>query len=279
MADHSVAVSGETRLVGVMGWPVRHSLSPAIHNAAFAAMGLDWRSLAFPVREGDAEAAVSGIRSMGIEGMSVTMPHKAAIVAALDELAPSAAALGVVNCIARDGDRLIGHSTDGAGFVHAVNAEGGMDVAGQRCLVVGAGGAARAIVEALAVHGAADIAVLNRTASKAEAAVALGGANARVATADDIADAALVVNATSVGMGDDDRLPLDPRSLRAGQLVADIIYNPAETALMRAAVAAGARAMNGVSMLVYQAAVALKIWTGEEPDSAAMLAKAKSVLG
>ncbi|MEL6985325.1 MAG: shikimate dehydrogenase, partial [Actinomycetota bacterium] len=144
-------ISGNTRLAGVIGDPVRHSLSPAIHNAAFAACGLDWVYVALPVPAGGGAAAVEGMRTLGIDGLSVTMPHKAEVAAAVDELTPAAAALGVCNCLYRAdrGERIVGHSTDGDGFVTAFQTRFDRSPAGLSFLIAGAGGAARSIVESL----------------------------------------------------------------------------------------------------------------------------------
>lgn len=275
-------ISGYTEVCGVIGDPVRHSLSPAIHNAAFADMGVDWVSLAFTVAPEDATVAVAGLRAMGLRGVSVTMPHKALVVPALDQLAPSAQALGVVNCIANDNGVLTGHSTDGIGFVNSLASDFGVPVAGGRFVIVGAGGAARSIVHALGVDGAQDIAVTNRTLAKAEDVVLLGGAAARVVDGASLTAAMkaadVVVNTTSVGMGEDPSMPFDPSPLTDAQVLVDIIYNPIETALMTAAAAAGARTANGVSMLVHQAVEQLRLWTGHMPDPAVMMTAASAAL-
>jgi shikimate dehydrogenase len=278
------APTGSTRLAAVIGSPVRHSLSPVLHNAAFAAAGLDWVYVALEVGPGRVPEALAGMRALGIGGLSVTMPHKEAVAAECDRLSDDAAALGAVNCVVPDGDELVGHNTDGAGFVAALSADG-VDPAGMACVVLGAGGAARAIALALARAGAAEVAVVNRTADRAEQAVALlGGVGRVVAPADageSVGAAGLVVNATSVGMGDPapSDLPLDPARLRAGQVVADIVYRPLETALLRAARTRGATAVNGVPMLVHQAAVAFELWTGVPAPVAAMTASVARQLG
>jgi shikimate dehydrogenase len=278
------APTGSTRLAAVIGSPVRHSLSPVLHNAAFAAAGLDWVYVALEVGPGRVPEALAGMRALGIGGLSVTMPHKEAVAAECDRLSDDAAALGAVNCVVPDGDELVGHNTDGAGFVAALSADG-VDPAGMACVVLGAGGAARAIALALARAGAAEVAVVNRTAARAEQAVALlGGVGRVVAPADageSVGAAGLVVNATSVGMGDPapSDLPLDPARLRAGQVVADIVYRPLETALLRAARTRGATAVNGVPMLVHQAAVAFELWTGVPAPVAAMTASVARQLG
>ncbi len=185
---------------------MRHSLSPAIHNAAFSASGLDWVFVALPVPDGGGAEAVDAMRVLGLEGLSVTMPHKAAVIAGVDRLTPTADSLDAVNCVFRDpGDRsiLVGDNTDGAGFLAGLADDFGFDVAQRRCVVLGAGGAARAVVLALAGAGAASIVVVNRSPARARAAAALAGGAGGVATVDAVAGADLVVNATPVGMAGD----------------------------------------------------------------------------
>jgi len=252
-----------TRVAAVIGHPVRHSLSPTIHNAAFASQGLDWAYLAFDVEPGAAPAAVAAVRALGLGGLSVTMPHKATVLDHLDVLSADAEALGAVNCIVPDGDQLVGHNTDGDGFVDSVATEGGLDPAGARCVVLGAGGAARAVVLALARAGASDIVVVNRSADAAERAVTLAGPVGRVGEPADVAAADLVVNATSVGMrGGPPGSPVEARWLGPDQLVADLVYHPVHTELLALAAARGARTLGGVGMLVHQAARAFELWTG-----------------
>jgi len=263
-------LSGKTRLAIVIGDPVRHSLSPIIHNAAFAACGLDWVFLACEVPEGRVPDALAGAVALGIEGLSVTMPHKAAVAAAVDELSPTARLLGAVNCVARHGDRLVGHSTDGGGFVGALGDEAGWAPAGAGCAVLGAGGAARAVSLALADAGAAEVAVVNRTASNAVTAAALAGHRGRVAEPGEIGGFDLVVNATPLGMSGHGGppTPVDPVLLRPDQLLVDLVYEPAETALLAAARERGLRAFNGVRMLVHQAARAfeqVRPWADRRP--------------
>lgn len=263
--------TGTTRLAAVIGDPVRHSLSPAIHNAAFRALELDWVFLAFEVPDGGAERALAAVRSLGIAGLSVTMPHKTAVAAAVDRLSPDAAALGAVNCVVRRGDELLGENTDGPGFLAALAADTGFEPAGRRCAVVGAGGAARAVVLALARAGAGEVRVVNRTAERAEAAAALAGDVGRVGTERDLAGADLIVQATSVGMGDRaDALAFDPGLLHEGQVLVELVYQPAETALLAAARARGLTAANGLGMLVHQAAIAFELWTGRPAPLATM---------
>lgn len=260
---------------------MRHSLSPAIHNAAFAAAGLDWVFVAFEVPEGAAPGAVDAMRALGLGGMSVTMPHKAAVVAALDRCEGDAATLGVVNCVVPDGGALVGHNTDGEGFLRGLRADFDLDPAGARCAVLGAGGAARAVVLALARAGAGGIDVVGRDPARAQECAALAPELARVAGADAVRGADLVVNATPVGMGvprGEGRTPVPVGSLSGGQVVADLVYHPAETALMVAAAGAGARTSNGLSMLVHQAAVAFELWTGVQAPVGAMEAAAAGAI-
>jgi shikimate dehydrogenase len=265
---------------GVIGRPIGHSLSPAIFRAAFGALGLDgWAYEAFEVGEDQAAAFAGRVRD-DLVGLSVTMPDKAAVIPALDELAPVAADLGAVNCIARhpeDAARLVGHNTDGPGLVDALRLDEGLDLHGRRAVLLGAGGAGRAVARALGEAGV-ELAVVNRSADRAEVAARLAGARGRVGTLDDVAGAELIVNATSVGMGDDHRLPLERDLLHGGQVVVDLVYHPLETPLLAAAAAAGAHPVGGVGMLVHQAAHQLRLWTGAEPPVDAMRAGALAAL-
>ena len=279
-------ITGHTRAAGVIGTPIRHSLSPAIFNAAFVAAGLDWAYLAFDVPEGAAGLALGGMRALGIDGLSVTMPHKAAVLDGLDELSPDAEALGAVNCISRRGGMLRGDNTDGPGLVDALRLDDGIEVAGLRSAVIGAGGAGRAVARALAAAGAAEVVIVNRSAAPAERAVALAGPRARVGRPEDVGDVDLVVNATPLGMGivvsttgEPEPLPVDPERLGPGQIVVDLVYHPPVTPLVAAARERGAQGINGLGMLIHQAAHAFRLWTSEEPPVEAMSAAAVAVLG
>lgn len=253
--------TGSTHLAGVIGWPVGHSRSPAIHNAAYRALGLDWVYVALPVPPGEVPAALAGVRSLGIQGLSVTMPHKAAVAAEVDVLTADAAALGAVNSVRRDGDRLVGDNTDGGGFVDSL-LDAGVDPAGRRCVVLGAGGAARAVIRALAVAGAAQVTVVNRDPARARTAAQLAGERGATGTTDDLAGADLLVQATPVGMGGDATLAADPEVLPDGAVVADLVYHPLVTPLLAAAAGRGLRTVDGLGMLVHQAARQLEAWTG-----------------
>lgn len=265
----------------MVGAPVRHSLSPTIYNAAFAADGLDWSFVAFEVGEGCGAAAVDAARVLGLAGLSVTMPLKHEVAAAVDELTDDARALGAVNSVKHDGGVLTGGNTDGRGFVRALRAETGFEVPDQCCVVLGAGGAARAVVRALAVEGAREVVVVNRNAERANRAVELAGDRGRAGTVDDIAAADLVVNATPVGMvgGEVGATPFDVSSLRAGQVVADLVYVPSETALVREARQRGITAVSGLGMLVHQAALQYEWWTGRIAPLDAMFDAVREQLG
>lgn len=270
-------VSGATRVAGVIGNPIQHSLSPVLHNAAFAAVGLDWVFVAFEVDDGDAKAALEGMRAFGIDGLSVTMPHKEAVAALVDRRSDDADALSAVNCVVREGGALVGENTDGPGFLDALRVDVGADPDGRCCLVVGAGGAARAVVRALAGVGAAEVIVVNRTADRAEAAAALAGDRGRIGQVEDADGAEIIVNATPIGMTDG-ASPVPPERLGRGQLVVDLVYEPAVTPLLTAARDRGATAVNGLGMLIHQAAHAFRHWTGEDPPVEAMSAAAVAEL-
>jgi shikimate dehydrogenase len=269
-----VSVSGNTRLAAIIGDPVRHSLSPAMHNAAFAAAGLDWLYVALPVPRGAGARALDAIRVLGFEGLSVTMPHKADAADACDEVRGDAARLHSVNCVSRGADgQLVGESTDGEGFLRSVR-EAGHEPAGMRAFVLGAGGAGRAVVLALAQAGAQVRVAARRRDAAADAASLAPGIEVVDWTAADAAaaDSDLIVNATPIGMdaggagGGATALPLDPSRLRAGQAVADLVYHPRRTALLERAGAAGAATVDGVGMLVHQGAIAFERWTGVAPS-------------
>lgn len=257
-------IAGSTHVAAVVGHPVRHSLSPAIHNAAFQATGLDWVYVALDVAPEWGSRAVEAMRTLGISGMSVTMPHKSAVAAAADERTPSVERLGVANCLFwRDG-AVVADSTDGDGFVAAFCQQFGDGLAHRRIGVVGAGGAARSIIEAVGRSGAQSIVVHNRSPERLASAVALAP-QARPGAMADLADCEIIVNATSVGMGGGptpELLPIDTDVIGPDHVVVDIVYNPVQTPLLAAATGVGARTQGGVGMLIHQAALAFERWTG-----------------
>jgi shikimate dehydrogenase len=261
-----------------MGDPVAHSLSPLLHNTAFAELGLDWVSVGFAVPDGATAPALEGMRVLGMAGLSVTMPHKHEVARLVDERTAVAARLGAVNCVVRRGRRLVGDNTDGAGLLAALAHGAGFDPADRRCLVVGAGGAARAAALALAEAGAAEVVVVNRTAGRAHEVVALVGGRCRVGSPDDARRAELVVQATPAGMAGTSAEHQDPlvgaELLGPGQLALDLVYHPRTTRWLAAASARGAATQGGLGMLVHQAAAQLATWTGTPPPVGAMWAAA-----
>jgi shikimate dehydrogenase len=261
-------ITGHTRLAAVIGDPVRHSLSPLMYNAAFAAQGLDWAFGAFEVPDGGGADAVAAMRTLGLAGLAVTMPHKVSVAGAVDALTPAAEALGAVNCVVPSPEGLVGHNTDGDGFVDALRDDEGVDPGGLACLVLGSGGAARAVVRALGAAGAASVVVVARRPEAAAETARLAGAVGRVGTEEAVDEAQLVVNATPLGMAgiatlDGGLLPVDPARLGAGQVVVDLVYHPLVTPLLTEARARGAIAVNGLGMLLHQAGRNFTLWTGD----------------
>jgi shikimate dehydrogenase len=260
-----MSIDARTRVTGIIGWPVAHSLSPAMHNAAFAALGLNWLYGAFPVHPARVEEAVRGLAAAGVAGLNVTIPHKQAVLTACSRVSEAVAAIGAANTLIPDGDGgFHAENTDAAGFLRALDEAGTPGLEGADVLVVGAGGAARAVVFALGTRGAR-VRVANRTP---ERAAALGETVPfeRAALDRAAAGCALVVNATSLGLEDDlvpQDLPLD--GLGPGQAVADIVYKPGGTAWLAAAAARGSRTVDGLAMLLHQGAAAFAAWTGLEP--------------
>jgi len=280
------AIDGKTRILGVFGFPIEHSLSPAMHNAAIAALGLNHLYIPFSVQPDQIGPAIRSLIALGIIGVNLTIPLKELVLPHLDRIAPQALALGAVNTVHNDGGCLVGYNTDEDGFAGPLAAKG-FNPRGKRAVVLGAGGAARAVVFRLLRDGAA-VTLLNRTAARAAALadsvrgasgdLSLVDAGDRGATANAVAEAELLVNATPVGMWPhvDDALPVDSSALHPDLLVYDLIYNPLETRLLAAAREAGARTLNGVGMLVHQGAAAFEIWTGSTPPLEVM---ERAVLG
>ena len=255
----------QANVAAVIGWPISQSLSPVIHNAAFRHHGDNWSYVAYPVEPGDASSAIAAIRSGGLQGLNVTMPHKDAVADLVDELDKSAESIHAVNTVVRTSDgRLRGYSTDGEGLLRAIRINANWDPAGKKICVLGAGGAARSAVDAFSRAGVASIFVVNRTAEKAVQAI--GDSNvAVVGSQSNIHECDIVFNATSVGMGTDESL-VSAELLHEGQLVIDAVYHPLETRLLRDAKSRGATVLDGLWMLIHQACVAQVLWLGREPD-------------
>jgi len=269
VADYLKNVFGRTDLsttrAAVIGSPVIHSLSPLLHNAAFNSLGMDWEYLALEITESELDEVLAQMRSGNLGGLSVTMPFKTRVASLVDECTSTAEKLSAVNCVVANEKGLIGHNTDGDGFLNGLIHEAQFDPKGKKVAVIGAGGAARAVIEALARSGAASIMVVNRTPAKAESAADLAGEVGAVGTLKDISGADLVVNATSIGMKDSQvDIPCSVDLLHSSQLVVDLIYHPLETRWISLAKQKGIDSHNGVSMLLFQAAEAFTLWTGEE---------------
>ena len=264
-------ITGATRLAAVIGSPVRHSRSPAIQNAAFAAAGLDWVYVALEVATGRGTEAVRALPTLGIAGVNVTMPHKAAAAAACDARTPAAARLGSVNTVlVRDDGSLLGDSTDGEGFLRSLG-DAGLDPAGRSVLLLGAGGAARAVAAALVELGARVQVAARRTDAAEELGRVVPDVTVGVWPEAGAVSAEIVVNATPIGMGGADAPPVVPV---ADQWIVDLVYHPLETPWLRRAESAGAHAVGGLGMLVHQAALSFECWTGVPAPLEAMRAAA-----
>jgi shikimate dehydrogenase len=265
-----MGISGKTQVCGVIGDPIEHSLSPAMHNAAFKHLKLDFVFLAFRVKAADLDNAMRGVRGLGIRGLNVTMPHKIAIIRYLDEADSNVRSLGSANTLLNDAGKLSGFNTDGVGALHALR-ENGVNPEGKNVLLLGAGGAAKAIAYALA-RDAGALCILNRVPEKAAVLAdalnrvfskeVVGGVLSPSAVQKNLQDADILVNATSVGMHPNVNQSLvAPQWLKPDLAVMDIVYNPVETKLAKDAKAAGARVISGVEMLLYQGAASFQIWT------------------
>ena len=264
------------KLAALIGYPIGHSISPAIHNAAYGALGLEARYEAWSTPPDEVEAAVARLRSGNVLGMQVTVPHKQAVMPFLDEVDVTATAIGAVNTISVEDGRLTGHNTDKYGYIRSLR-ETGCDPDGMRVLVLGVGGAERAVAYGLAEAGASTITLAGRNAERLDAAAHHLAASAPAdvliekvlwqgdqVVADACAEADLVVNCTPIGMRhteSEGRSPVPVAALRPGLWVSEIVYNPLETQLLRLAREAGARTVGGLDMLVYQAAEAIRLWT------------------
>ena len=282
-------ITSSTSVAAVIGDPVKHSLSPVIHNVGFRSLGIDWMYVACEVKEGDAQSALDAMKTLGLRGLSVTMPHKTAIASLVDSVSVAAQALNSVNTIEVTSDGLlVGHSTDGDGLVASLD-EQGVSVTGTSILILGAGGAARSVIDALQRHGCRQMFVANRSLDNAQHAAALAPALTTVvsiANLVDLAEAAaksdIIINATSVGMAKNpDNLsvcPLAPDLIDSHHIVVDLVYHPIETELLRLTRKRGAQAIDGLGMLVHQAALQQQIWTGLLPNVSDMYQAALQAL-
>ena len=272
-------ITGHTELIGLMAYPIRHSSSPAMHNAAFAKLGLDYAYLAFEVDNDSLEGAVQGIRSLKLVGSNVSMPNKTVVHKYLDKLSPAAEMCGAVNTIVNEDGVLTGHITDGTGYMMSLK-DNGVDFIGKKMTIVGAGGAATAIEIQAALDGVAEISIFNRKdefwANAEETVRKINEKTNCKAQLFDLADldklkeeiasSYLFTNATGMGMK-----PLEGQTyipdksfLRPDLIVSDVVYYPRETELLRMAKEVGCKTMNGLGMMLFQGAAAFKMWTGED---------------
>jgi shikimate dehydrogenase len=275
-----VGANYKAELVGVLGYPVAENPTGVMQEAAFAAAGLPWRYLTIEVQPKDLADAMRGVRAFGMRGINLTIPHKVAVLAYLDDISPEAKVIGAVNTVRRERNALIGENTDGKGFLRGVRVDAGADPADKRVVLLGAGGAARAIATELILAGVSDLLVVNRGAGRGEQMVshlrANTGGNIRferwAGTYAVPGDADLLVNATSIGLYPDaDAMPdVDLASARNDLLVCDAVFNPPQTRLLQAAAQRGLPVLDGLSMLVYQGVIGFRMWTGRDPDEAVM---------
>jgi len=272
-----LAESAIQQIVCCMGQPVAGNPTQFMMERAFAAANLDWRYLTLEVSPENLAAAVQGMRAMGFRGGNFTIPHKVTVIQHLDGLSQAAELMGAVNCINRQGDQFIGENTDGKGFVQSLKQI--TDPADKRVVILGAGGAARAIAVEVGLNGAAEMTIVNRTANRGQELVDLINDRVRVTAnfllwdSDYRIDAAadILINATSIGLGDANaRVPIEVDSLRTDLVVADVIFNPPETQLISDAKEAGCQILDGLGMLVNQAVIGFKIWTGVDADPVVM---------
>ena len=278
-------------LVGVFGQPVAENPTGVMQEAGFAAAGLNWRYLNFEIPPEKLGEAVKALRALGMRGVNLTIPHKVAVIDYLDELSPEARAIGAVNTVRIEDGKLIGENTDGKGFVRGMRMDSGFDPAGKRAVMLGAGGAARAVAAELLLAGVSDLLVVNRSIERGEKTVgdlkaALAGAGPirfepwrGTCAAPSWAD--LLVNCTSIGLYPDiEAMPdVDLSRAKPDMLVVDAVFNPPETRLLAAAKARGLPTLDGLSMLVCQGVIAFKMWTGQDPDEAAMKQALRQALG
>lgn len=274
-------IAGSTKILGVIGDPVAHTSSPAMHNAALEALALDYVYVAFHVDPSHLSQAIAGMRALGVAGLNVTVPHKQEVMQYVDEVSPEAVAIGAVNTIANREGRLIGYNTDAFGIIESLKRDGGMETLPAQVALLGAGGAARAILYALLAQPEVErVCLFNRTVAKAEALAADLDQHGKVVvgpmSSADIKEAGLLINSTSVGMHPHEgESPLvDASVLHADMLVADIVYKPQKTRLMEQAEAVGAKSINGLGMLAWQGARSFEIWTGIVPPVEKMVAAA-----
>lgn len=272
-------ITGHTQLTGLLGSPVAHSISPMMHNEAFAQLGLDYAYLAFDVNEEELETAIEGLRAMKVKGFNLTMPNKNRMCHLCDKLSPVAQITGAVNTVVNENGIFVGHTTDGIGYMESVK-EARVNIIGEKITVLGAGGAATSIIVQAAFDGVAEISIFNQKSKSYERMEGIisqlteqTNCKLNLFTYDsqdilrkELAESILLVNTTPVGMAPniEDSLITDTTMFHPNLTVSDIIYNPEETKLLRLAKETGCKTFNGLHMLLYQGAAAFKLWTGQE---------------
>lgn len=267
-------IEATTKVYGIFGHPVSHSLSPKMHNAAFGALGIDSLYIAFDVDPKDLEIAARAIKPIGIQGVNITIPHKENIIFFLDEISAEASLTGAVNTVKNEDGKLKGYNTDVGGFLKALKGDLEFSPNGMRATVLGAGGAARAVVTALCLSEASGIYVVNRTFDKAkklasefkkgfkDISIEAVSLDDKRGVKDSLNTADILINSTSAGMKGIDQIEIPLEHLSEGAVVYDLVYSPRETELVRMAKEMGRKASGGLSMLVYQGAESFEIWTG-----------------
>jgi len=271
-------IDGKTKLVGLFGYPIEHSFSPLMHNSAFQALNLNYAYLPFAVKPTRIAAAVDAVRALDLVGVNVTIPHKENVIPYLDEIDSAARLIGAVNTIVNKDGKLLGYNTDGPGFVHSLESESKIKIKGKKMMIMGAGGAARAVAIQSALVGANEIVIVNRDKEKALAIVQTIRENCSPCLAkaytftekiwqEKLVEIDIFIDTSPVGMYP--HLDVEPivsaQFLRPGLLVGDLVYNPRETVLLRSAKEKGAGTWGGLGMLIEQGALAFELWTGKKP--------------
>jgi shikimate dehydrogenase len=265
-------ISGKTKIYGIFGYPVEHTFSPGMHNAGFKNLEMDACYVPFAVHPDRLGDAVKALLPLGLRGVNITVPHKEKVIAFLDELSEEARLVGAVNTIEVREERLVGHNTDGRGFIRSLKELARFNPKGRRFLIIGAGGAGRAVGFSLALSGAGSIFYRDTDAQKVDVLVNeirnKTGVDAGVVKEEQLealaTEADCLINATPLGLKRSDVMPIPKEYMNEKHLVCDLVYNPSETGFLKAAKARGARRLKGLGMLLYQGVIAFEIWTGEK---------------
>ncbi len=268
-------ISGKTKLIGIFGDPIDHSLSPHMHNAAFAHLGLDYAYVPFHVKDDKLGSAVEAIRALNLRGVNVTVPHKEEVMQYLDQLDEQAEHIGSVNTIVNEEGTLKGYNTDGHGYIKSLEEEAQLNLEGMNIMILGAGGSARSILSALITKNPAEIVIVNRTVERAVALCEEFQKHTKttnikaLSTTDglfghEIEETKLFINATTMGMLDIEIPPIPLEHLQPSAVISDIVYSPINTPLIKEAEAMGFKVHRGLGMLIYQGAIGFELWTGEK---------------